>query len=57
MLKSQFNRLTLLRPMETKNRDVYDNRMQFERKTTAKVEINGTRKEIEIRVTTNKTNF
>ena len=33
-----------------------DNRIRFEGKTTAKVEINGTRKELELLVTTQKTN-
>ena len=53
--KSQFNKLTPLRPLETEYRDVNDNRIRFEGKTTAKVEINGTRKELELLVTTKKT--
>ena len=42
--------------METEYRDVNDNRIQFEGKTTAKGEINGTRKESKSLVTTKKTN-
>ena len=54
--KSQFNKITRLRPLETEYRDVNDNRLRFEGKTTAKVEINGTRKELELLITTKKTN-
>ena len=54
--KSQFNKITPLRPLETEYRDVNDNRIRFEGKTTAKVEINGTRKELELLITTKKTN-
>ena len=46
--KSQFNKITPLRPLETEYRDVNDNRKRFEAKTTAKVEINGTTKELEL---------
>ena len=42
--------------METEDRDVNDNRIQFEGKTNARVEINGTRKELKFLVTTKKTN-
>ena len=42
--------------METENRDVNDNGIQFEGKTFAKVEIDGIQKELEILVTTKKTN-
>ena len=54
--KSHFNEITPLRPLETESRDVNDNRIRFEGKTTAKVEINGTRKELEILITTKNTN-
>ena len=56
--KSQFNKtkITPLRPLETKYSDLNDNRIRFEGKTTAKVEINGTRKELELLITTKKTN-
>ena len=49
--KSQFNKITPLRPVETEYRDVNDNRIRFEGKTTAKEEINGTRKELELLIT------
>ena len=39
--KSQFNGITPLRPIGTEYRDVNDNRILFEGKTTASVEING----------------
>ena len=42
--------------METQYRDVNDNRIQFERKTTAEVERNRTQRESEILVATKKTN-
>ena len=52
--KSQFNGITPLRPIGTEYRGVNDNRMKFEGKTTASVEINGKRNELLI--TTKKTN-
>ena len=54
--KSQFNKITPLRPLATEYRDVNDNQIQFEGKTTARVEVNGTRTELELLVTTKKTN-
>ena len=54
--KSQFNKVTPLRPLETEHSDVNDNRTRFEGKTTARVEINGTRKKLELLITTKKTN-
>ena len=54
--KSQFIKITPLRLLEKEHRDVSDNQIQFEGKTTARVEINGTRKELELLVTTKKTN-
>ena len=42
--------------LETQYRDVNDNRIQFEGKTTTEVEINRTQRELEILVTTKKTN-
>ena len=54
--KSQFNRKTPLRPIGTEYRDVNDNRIKFEGKTTASVEINGKRNELELLITTKKTN-
>ena len=54
--KSQFKKITPLRPLETEYKDVNDNQIQFEGKTTARVEINGTRKELELLKTTKKSN-
>ena len=54
--KSQNNRLTPLRPLETEYRDVNDNQIRFEGKTTATVEIDGKRNNLESLVTTKKTN-
>ena len=56
ILKSQFNRLTPLKQLETENRDVNDNQIRFEGKTTATVELDGKRNNLEIMVTTKKTN-
>ena len=54
--KSQSNRITPLKPLETEYRDVNDNQIRFEGKTTARVEIDGKRSNLEILVTTKKTN-
>ena len=54
--KSQFNGTTPLRPVGTEYRDVNDNRIKFEGKTTASVEINNKRNNLEILITTKKTN-
>ena len=54
--KSQFNGITPLRPIGTEYRDVNDNRIKFEGKTTASVEINGKRNKLELLITTKKTN-
>ena len=54
--KSLFNNITKLHPLKTEYRDVNDNRIQFEGKTIAKVEIDGIQRELEILVTTKRTN-
>ena len=54
--KSLFNNITQLHPLKTEYRDVNDNRIQFEGRTMAKVEIDGKQKEPEILVTTKRTN-
>ena len=54
--KSLFNNIAPLHPLETEYRDVNDNRIKFEGKTTAMVNINGKQKHLEILVTTKKTN-
>ena len=53
--KLLFNRITPLKPIGIEYRDVNDNRMKFERKTTAS-EINGKRNYLEVLITTKKTN-
>ena len=52
--KSLFNRITPLKPLQTEYRDVNDNKIQFEGKTTATVEINGQRNNLEVLITTKK---
>ena len=54
--KSQFNSTTPLMPIGTEYRDVNDNRIKFEGKTIASVEINGKRNNLEVLITTKKTN-
>ena len=54
--KSLVNGTTPLKPLKTKYRDVNDNTIRFEGKTTATVEINGQRNNLEILITTKKTN-
>ena len=54
--KSLFNRITPLKPLKIEYRNVNDNRIIFEGKTTAIVEINGKRNDLEILVTTKRTN-
>ena len=54
--KPLFNRITPLKPLKTEYRDVNDNRIKFEGKTTAIVEIDGEWNDLEILVTTKKTN-
>ena len=54
--KSQFNRITPLMPIGTEYRDVNDNRIKIEGKTIASVEANGKRINLEVLITTKKTN-
>ena len=54
--KSQFNSTTPLMPIGTEYRDVNDNRIKFEGKTIASVEINRKRNNFEVLITTKKTN-
>ena len=54
--KSLFNETTPLKPLKTEYRDVNDNIIRFEGKTTAMVEINGQQNNLEILITTKKTN-
>ena len=53
--KSLFNGITPLKPLKTEYWDVNDNKIRFEGKTTATVEINGQRN-LGILITTKKTN-
>ena len=53
---SQFNKITPLMPIGTEYRDVNDNRIKSEGKTTASVETNGKRNDLEVIITTKKTN-
>ena len=43
-------------PIKTEYRDVNDNRIKFEGKTIASVEVNGKRNNLEVLITTKKTN-
>ena len=55
--KSQVNRITPLMPIGIEYRDVNDNRIKFEGKTIASVEVNGKRNNLEVLlITTKKTN-
>ena len=45
-----------MRPLRTKYRDVNNNKIQFEGKTIANVEINWETKTLELLITTEKTN-
>ena len=45
-----------MKPLKTEYRDVNDNIIKFEGKTTAMVEINGQHNNLEILITTKKTN-
>ena len=54
--KSLFNRITPLKPLKIEYRDINDNKIKFEGKTIAIVEIDGKRNDLEILVTTKKTN-
>ena len=54
--KSKYNGITPLRPIGTEYRDVNDNRIKFEGKTTASVEINGKRNDLELLKTRKNTN-
>ena len=45
-----------MKPLKTEYRDVNENRIKFEGKTTATIEINGKRNDLEMLITTKKTN-
>ena len=52
--KQMFNQITQMRPLQTEYRDVNNNKIQFEGKTIANVEINGETKKLELLKTTKK---
>ena len=54
--KQAFNQITPMRPLQTEYRDVNNNKIQFEGKTIANVEINGETKKLELLITTKNTN-
>ena len=54
--KQLFNHITPIHSLHTEYRDVNNNKIKFEGKTTAKVEINGETKNLELLITTKRTN-
>ena len=54
--KQLFNHTTPIHPLHTEYKDVNNNKIKFEGKTTAKIEINGETKNLEILITTKRTN-
>ena len=54
--KQMFNEITPKRPLHTENRDVNNNKIKIEERTSAKVETNGATKKIELPITTKRTN-
>ena len=54
--KQSFNNTTPIHPLHTEYRDVNNNKIKFGGKTTAKVEINGETKNVELLITTKRTN-
>ena len=55
--KHIFNHTTPIHPLHTEYKDVNNNKKEFEGKTTAKVEINGETKNLELLITTERTNL
>ena len=49
-----FNQITPMKPLHSEYRDVNNNKIQFEGKTIANVEINGETKKLELLITTKK---
>ena len=54
--KQLFNHITPIHSLHTEYRDVNNNKIKFEGKTTAKVEINGETKNLELLIRTKRTN-
>ena len=53
--KSKFNKVTTFKPITVDYRDVNDNTIKFEGRTTANVELDGTKQQLELLVTTKNT--
>ena len=53
--KSKFNNITTMKPVTTDYRDVNDNKIKFEGKTTANIRIDGKKRQLELLVTTKQT--
>ena len=54
--KSKFNEITAVKPVSKNYQEVNDNRIKFEGKTLANIEIDGKSKQLELLVTTKQTN-
>ena len=54
--KQLFNQTTPIHPLHTEYKDVNNNKIKFEGKTTANVKINGETKNLELLITTKRTN-
>ena len=53
--KSKFNKVTTLKPITVDYRDVKDNKIEFEVKTTANIDLDGTEYQLELLITTKNT--
>ena len=53
--KSKFNKITTMKPVTIDYRDVNDNKIKFEGKTTANIPIDGKERQLELLVTTKQT--
>ena len=53
--KTKFNNITTMKPVTVDYRDVNDNKIKFEGKTTANIEIDGTKRQSELLITTKQT--
>ena len=53
--KTKFNNITTIKPVTEDQRDVNDNKIKFQRKTTANVEIDGRVRHLELLITTKQT--
>ena len=53
--KSKFNNITTIKPVTIDYRDLNDNKIKFEGKTTANIRIDGKERQLELLVTTKQT--